>query len=204
VQLGAAEEEGFEPSARSCTAPLIHDLRVCRARQEAAQPLAARTRAPKRRLCAARCCGGGGIRTHGTLASTPVFKTGALNRSATPPSNWRRVGIWWIGGRRSRQGGAGSLPPWLPKLKCRVACLTVGSPTPFASRGASRPHRVQPLELLARLAGLVPSPRHPLVRFHGVLAPHTCWRARIWKLRIVTRSNARVARTKRSRAAAPP
>ena len=29
--------------------------------------------------------GGGGIRTHGTLASTPVFKTGALNRSATPP-----------------------------------------------------------------------------------------------------------------------
>src|SRR6478609_9615133 len=29
--------------------------------------------------------GGGGIRTHGTLASTPVFKTGAFSRSATPP-----------------------------------------------------------------------------------------------------------------------
>src|SRR5687768_16960012 len=29
--------------------------------------------------------GGGGIRTHGTLAGTPVFKTGAFNRSATPP-----------------------------------------------------------------------------------------------------------------------
>jgi hypothetical protein len=29
--------------------------------------------------------GGGGIRTHGTLSRTPVFKTGALNRSATPP-----------------------------------------------------------------------------------------------------------------------
>ena len=32
------------------------------------------------------CSGGrGGIRTHGTLAGTPVFKTGALNHSATLP-----------------------------------------------------------------------------------------------------------------------
>jgi hypothetical protein len=30
--------------------------------------------------------GWGGIRTHGALARTPVFKTGALNRSAIPPS----------------------------------------------------------------------------------------------------------------------
>ncbi len=29
--------------------------------------------------------GEGGIRTHGTLSSTPVFKTGAINRSATSP-----------------------------------------------------------------------------------------------------------------------
>jgi hypothetical protein len=29
--------------------------------------------------------GRGGIRTHGTLAGTPVFKTGALNHSATLP-----------------------------------------------------------------------------------------------------------------------
>src|SRR5437764_6871370 len=29
--------------------------------------------------------GGGGIRTHGTVAGTAVFKTAALNRSATPP-----------------------------------------------------------------------------------------------------------------------
>ncbi|SJM35143.1 hypothetical protein BQ8482_60154 [Mesorhizobium delmotii] len=35
----------------------------------------------------AGCIGGGsGIRTHGGLAPTPVFKTGALNRSAIPPS----------------------------------------------------------------------------------------------------------------------
>jgi Phage integrase family len=30
--------------------------------------------------------GGGGIRTHDTLTRTPVFKTGAFNRSATPPA----------------------------------------------------------------------------------------------------------------------
>src|SRR5271169_1727413 len=30
--------------------------------------------------------GRGGIRTHGTLAGTPVFKTGALNHSATLPT----------------------------------------------------------------------------------------------------------------------
>ena len=33
-----------------------------------------------------RCGGRGGIRTHGTLAGTPVFKTGALNHSATLPT----------------------------------------------------------------------------------------------------------------------
>ncbi len=30
--------------------------------------------------------GGGGIRTHGTLSRTPVFKTGAFDHSATPPA----------------------------------------------------------------------------------------------------------------------
>src|SRR5262249_45398329 len=30
--------------------------------------------------------GWGGIRTHGGVAATPVFKTGALNRSATHPN----------------------------------------------------------------------------------------------------------------------
>ena len=31
------------------------------------------------------CCGGGEIRTHGGLTTTPVFKTGPLSRSGTPP-----------------------------------------------------------------------------------------------------------------------
>ena len=36
--------------------------------------------------------GGGGIRTHGTLSRTPVFKTGAFDHSATPPTRtWYRA-----------------------------------------------------------------------------------------------------------------
>src|SRR5690606_13342776 len=30
--------------------------------------------------------GGSGIRTHGDITASPVFKTGALNRSAIPPT----------------------------------------------------------------------------------------------------------------------
>src|SRR5262249_49026472 len=41
-------------------------------------------------------------------------------------------------------------------------------------------HRVMTqLELLARLSALVPPPRYPLVRFHGVLAPRSAWRREI-------------------------
>jgi hypothetical protein len=36
-----------------------------------------------------------------------------------------------------------------------------------------------PVELLARLAALVPPPRYPLVRYHGVLAPHSKWRGAV-------------------------
>jgi hypothetical protein len=46
-----------------------------------------------------------------------------------------------------------------------------------ATRASRVKHRVMtPLEFLARLAALIPPPRHPLVRFHGVIAPHSSWR----------------------------
>ena len=35
--------------------------------------------------------GGGGIRTHGTLARSTVFKTAPINRSGTPPKQFVRV-----------------------------------------------------------------------------------------------------------------
>ncbi|MBK7398399.1 MAG: transposase [Myxococcales bacterium] len=41
-------------------------------------------------------------------------------------------------------------------------------------------HRIlQPVELLARIAALVPPPRHPFLRYHGVLAPSSRWRSAI-------------------------
>jgi hypothetical protein len=44
-----------------------------------------RARIPKTSNEVTETGGEGGIRTHGTVARTPVFKTGALNRSATSP-----------------------------------------------------------------------------------------------------------------------
>ena len=48
--------------------------------------IAALSNRPERMLGQGASGGGSGIRTHGGLAPTPVFKTGALNRSAIPPS----------------------------------------------------------------------------------------------------------------------
>jgi hypothetical protein len=38
---------------------------------------------------------------------------------------------------------------------------------------------LDPLELLERLAVLVPAPRRPLLAYHGLLAPNAAWRAAI-------------------------
>ncbi len=35
---------------------------------------------------------------------------------------------------------------------------------------------MQPMEFLARLAALIAPPRYPLVRYAGVLGPHSAWR----------------------------
>jgi hypothetical protein len=41
-------------------------------------------------------------------------------------------------------------------------------------------HRIlEPIELLARIAALIPPPRHPFMRYHGVLAPSSKWRRAI-------------------------
>ena len=48
-----------------------------------------------------------------------------------------------------------------------------------AGRGCVRVRVMTPVELLARLAAIVPPPRYPLLRFHGVLAPRHAWRSRV-------------------------
>jgi Putative transposase len=46
-------------------------------------------------------------------------------------------------------------------------------------RGRAKRRVMEPVEFLARLSALIPPPRFPLVRFAGVLAPRSKWRARI-------------------------
>ena len=44
--------------------------------------------------------------------------------------------------------------------------------------GRGETHRImEPMEFMARLAALVPPPRRPLLRYHGVFAPHSPWRS---------------------------
>ncbi len=46
--------------------------------------------------------------------------------------------------------------------------------------GRGETHRImEPMDFLARLAGLVPPPRFPLVRYHGVFAPNSPWRVAV-------------------------
>jgi len=47
-----------------------------------------------------------------------------------------------------------------------------------------------PVELLERLAALIPRPRINLVLYHGVLAPRAAWRARVVPARIDETSEA--------------
>ena len=48
-----------------------------------------------------------------------------------------------------------------------------------AGRGKASYRIMTPVECIARLCALVPPPRYPLTRFHGVLAPRSALRARV-------------------------
>ncbi len=65
---------------------------------------------------------------------------------------------------------------------------------------ADRTHvLLEPMQLLARLAALVPPPRHPLIRFHGAFAPNSTWRKHVIPL-----TPPRLAGEKHAREPAPP
>src|SRR5262245_8603223 len=63
--------------------------------------MCSRRRGPPGRTQALLPSGGGGIRTRGPRERTPVFKTGAFDRSATPPRQNPRT--------RPRRAGGGLL-----------------------------------------------------------------------------------------------
>jgi hypothetical protein len=46
-------------------------------------------------------------------------------------------------------------------------------------RGRGKHRVMTPMELMARLAALIPPPRYPLVRYAGVLGPRSSWRTQV-------------------------
>ncbi len=46
----------------------------------------------------------------------------------------------------------------------------------YVGRGRGKHRIMEPMELIARLAALIPPPRYPLVRYAGVLGPRSAWR----------------------------
>jgi hypothetical protein len=69
----------------------------------------------------------------------------------------------------------------------------------------SKTHRImQPMEAMARIAALVPPPRRPLLRYHGVLAPGSPLRSRVVPLRDRTRDHDKPCRHCEPRQVKPP
>ena len=63
---------------------------------------------------------------------------------------------------------------------CLYGALSLNPDFPLALYCGRTTHRVMsPLELLQRLATLVPRPRLNPIRYHGVLAPNAKWRSQV-------------------------
>ena len=78
------------------------------------------------------------------------------------------------------RGSAGTARVLRFRLSDCAGSRAAASPTGQEAWSGRAKHReMTPLELLPRLAALVPPPRYPLTRFHGVLAPHAAWRREI-------------------------
>ena len=45
-----------------------------------------------------------------------------------------------------------------------------------AQQGKANHRVMRPIDLLARIAAIIPPPRHPLLRYFGVFGPHSSWR----------------------------
>ena len=80
---------------------------------------------------------------------------------------------------RERLRRYGARPPFsLAKLRV-LEDGSVSYLVKKVGRGRAKRRVMEPVEFLARLSALIPPPRFPLIRFAGVLAPRSKWRARI-------------------------
>ena len=70
----------------------------------------------------------------------------------------------------------GARPPLAVDRLRRLPAGRIAYRVKYSRRGAAKHRVMTALELMARLSALIPPPRYPLVRFHGVLAPRSRWR----------------------------
>jgi len=70
----------------------------------------------------------------------------------------------------------GARPPIAMERLRRLPGGLVGYRIKRLRNGRQKLRVMTPLELLARPAAIVPPPRYPLLRYHGVLAPKSSWR----------------------------
>jgi hypothetical protein len=101
-------------------------------------------------------------------------------------------------GALDRKGREKLLPYFLrsPIATERFSILRHGSVAYRTRYGrGSKTHRImQPMEAMARIAALVPPPRSPLLRYHGVLAPGSPLRSRVVPLRDRTHAHDKLCR----------
>jgi hypothetical protein len=81
---------------------------------------------------------------------------------------------------RERLCRYGARPPLSLERLRRLPGGRVAYRVKYVRAGKRAKHRVMTsIELLARLSALLPPPRYPLTRYHGVLAPRSAWRREI-------------------------
>jgi hypothetical protein len=80
---------------------------------------------------------------------------------------------------RERLCRYGARPPLSLERLRRLPGGRVAYRVKYVSRGRAKHRVMKPIELLARLSALIPPPRYPLTRYHGVLAPRSAWRREI-------------------------
>ena len=80
---------------------------------------------------------------------------------------------------RERLCRYGARPPLSLERLRRLPGGRVAYRVKYVSRGRAKHRVMTSIELLARLSALLPPPRYPLTRYHGVLAPRSAWRREI-------------------------
>jgi len=117
-----------------------------------------------------------------TLQAVPVREPGAKPFLASNAGFSLHAGVAVRGGDRKTLERLCRYITWPALAEGRLSLTPQGRvrytlKTPY--RDGTTHVIFEPLDFIARLTALVPTPRMHLTRYHGVFAPHSAWRARI-------------------------